>query len=370
MVRPVSGWIFFAAMLNIQPAFAQAFSFANDNIHFNSELAADLYLPTAFDGLYAGFELGLSNNNFHTFYNSGTNTYRIPAGAFVGYNSHIRPWLLAGVELQGDIAMDWISGASDFRVTALGRAGFLNARDFAIYQMAGLGIINSRFAYAIGVGAEQAFTPNFAVRGEAVAYGQLGTPAGVTNYGGFTLIKIAAGPVWYFNSTGAPAIESAKTTVATDFTGPYLGSYVGGIVNMPYNFFTPDPLNGWHLSRFAQGGIAGWNYAVADKLRAGVELQAGINYNTSGGLGWDAQVLARLGATPMEGLMVYGSAGTGLLAGRTAYSLGGGVEYALWGKNTLRMDAQMLGEIQPAPPIIAAGFSATKITVGTLSHMD
>ncbi len=368
-------WLGVAALLYAQSGFAQDYVADESSVWFSPRLEAGLSAPAVFDGLYAGVELGLTNNNFKTFYDSGANTYRISGGVFVGYNRQIQPWLLAGVELQGDVGLDWTSGATGYTLLGLGRIGVLGAADFVLYNMAGLGFVNSTPAYAFGLGVEQSVTQNLALRAEAVAYGQFGTPSGVTNYGGVTLMKIAAGPVWYFDDNAAAEASPVPFTgagagEATDFAGPYLGSYFGGLVNMQYNFFVGNALNGWHLSRFAQGGMAGWNYAVTDWLRAGVELQAGFSYNTSGGVGWDAQALARLGATPLEGVMVYGSAGAGLLEGRAAYSAGGGVEYALWGKNTLRLDAQVLGEIQPAPPIIAPGFTATKVTVGTLWYMD
>lgn len=363
----------FVALFVAQPTLAQNYISTNNNIWFNPELETELVTPSAFDGLYAGISLGLANNNFNTFYTSTVNTYRIPAGVFVGYNRQITPWLLAGVELQGEVAMDWTTAATDFRILGLGRVGYLLADDFVLYQMAGLGLINGRSAYAIGMGLEQSVSKDFAIRAEAIAYGQLSAPASITNYGGFTLMKIAAGAVWHFgdyaqNSTSA--LPYAGALEVNDFAGPYLGYYIGGMVNMPYNFFIPDPLNGWHLSRFSQGAAAGWNYRLTDWLRAGGELQAGINYNTSGGVGWDTQALARLGVVPADGLMLYGSTGAGILAGRAAYSLGGGVEYAIWGKNTVRLDIQALGEIQPAPPIIAPGFTATKVTVGTLWHLN
>jgi len=368
----ISGLLGAALLLSASVSLAQTHQSTDDTLWFNPELSSDLASPGNFDGLYAGISVGLANNNFNTFYTSTTNSYRVPASVIVGYNTRVKPWLLAGVELQGEVAVDWTNAAYDFRVMGLGRIGYLLADNFAIYQMAGFGLINGRSAYAIGISFEQAVSKNLAVRTEALAYGQFNPPAGVTDYGGFTLMKLAVGALWRFGDDPGPDMSYlpyAGVLETTDFTGPYLGAYMGMQANPQYNFFVLDPLKGLHLSRASQGALAGWNFSVGENIRAGAEVQAGINYNTSGGVGWDTQALARVGVIPTQGLLVYGSAGVGMLADRAAYSVGAGVEYALWGKNTLRLDAQLIGEISPAPPVVAPGFTAGKITVGTLWHL-
>ena len=105
-------------------------------------------------------------------------------------------------------------------------------------------------------------------------------------------------------------------------------------------------------------------------LRAGGEIQGGINYNTSGQVGADAQALARIGFVPMDGVMAYADAGVGFIDAFPAYVVGGGVEYAYWGQNSIRADVQVLGQLDPGPPYNVSGFSATKVTLGTIWHLD
>ena len=343
---------------------------AQDVFH-DPVLGSNLSAPATFDGLYAGVSFGLMNSNKKVFY-PNENGYRVPAGVFAGYNAQLTPWMVAGVEAQLEGAYEWQDQTLGYNAFALGRLGLLTAEDFAVYEMAGLGLIDGRGAYALGVGVEQKVTDRFSMRAEALSFGQFNPPSDVTDYGGVMGMKIMLGGLWYLSDgTRSLAEASSFETTKTRFTGPYLGLYAGGGYNPQHNFFGGDnDFYGWHITRFVQGGIAGWNYEVAPMVRAGGEIQAGLNYNTSGQVGTEVQALARVGLVPFDGLMVYGSGGVGAIDTVPAYSLGGGVEYALWGKNTLRFDVHALGEIDPGPPFNATGFSAVKFAFGTLWHLD
>lgn len=333
-------------------------------------LSAEISAPKSFDGLYAGVSLGLMNSNKMVFY-PNVNGYRALAGVYGGYNKQINPWLIAGFETQLDGAYEWEANTVGYNAFALGQLGLLTREDFAVYEVAGLGLIDGKTAYAVGVQAEQKLSDTFSVRAESLSFGQLAPAGGVPNYKGIMGMKLTLGAHWYLRSgTESFAEASPFSQTLTRFAGPYLGLYAGGAYNPSSNFFGGDAFYGWHITRFVQGGIAGWNYDLGSMFRAGGEIQAGINYNTSGNIGVDAQALARIGIVPFDGLMVYATGGVGLLEAQPAYTLGGGIENALWGKNTLRLDVQVLGEINPGPFINKSGFSALKFSLGTLWHFD
>ncbi|MBU1175622.1 MAG: hypothetical protein KKH72_09495 [Alphaproteobacteria bacterium] len=342
---------------------------------FGPRFDTSLMQSARFDGPYAGIAVGLMNANQMVFY-PNANGYRVPAGVFAGYNSQLTPWMFAGVEAQFEGAYEWQDNTFGTNAFALARLGLLTADDFAVYQMAGLGLIDGNSAYALGIGAEQSLGESFALRTEALSFGQLAARSGVAHYGGVMGMKITAGALWYLGD-GRQSIAEASAFEAspfdaspTRFSGRYFGVYAGGGYNPSHTFFGGDTFYGWHITRFFQGGIAGWNYDTGTMFRIGSEVQGGINYNTSGQIGTDIQALARVGAVPMDGVMVYAAGGVGMIENIAAYALGGGVEYALWGHNTARLDVQALGQINPGPPYNTPGFSAVKATVGTLWHFD
>ncbi len=334
------------------------------------QVSPAMQAPNLFGGLFAGASVGLQVNHFTTFFPASSD-HRLLTGVFAGYNYVLSPNLIAGVEVELDAGYAWATPqAFGYNAFALGRIGVLTAPDFMVYQTAGLGVINSTPAFAVGLGIEQSVTDNFSLRFESIAHGQISGVSPGTYYGGFTSLKMAAGALWYLDGdTGRSGWHMGSGTDApTDFVGPYAGFYVGGIVNPDYSFFPGNPLNGWHLSHFNQGAMAGYNFEVAGPVRAGVEVQGGMHFDTSGDANVEGQLLGRLGLVPLDGLMVYGSAGVGALNGFGAYSLGGGVEYAVWGDATLRLDAQALAMM---PPGATAGqFSTAKVTAGTIWHFD
>lgn len=358
------------AALGLAATLVGGAALAEDNGLYLPQFDASMLQAATFDGPYAGVSFGLMNSNQFVFY-PNANGYRVPAGGFVGYNYQISPWLYVGVEAQGELAYEWQANTLGYNAFVLGRVGLMTREDFAVYQMAGLGLIDGRGAYGLGIGAEQHLSDSFSVRAEALGFGQVAPPAGITDYKGIMGMKILVGAQWYLRDASQSLADASPfDPTPTRFSGPYFGVYAGGGYNPGHNFFGGDAFYGYHITRFFQGGIAGWNAELAPMIRAGGEIQAGINYNTSGQVGTDAEALARIGVVPFDGTLVYASGGLGMIDGVPAYALGGGVEYALWGRNTLRFDVQALGQITPGAPYNVSGFSAVKGTFGTLWHFD
>lgn len=360
----------FALSLGVFAVLAAGAAEAQDAGLFAPQYDSAMMQAEPFEGLYGGVAFGLMNSNKKVFY-PNANGYRVPAGVFAGYNWRLTPWLVGGVEAQLEGAYEWQANTFGTNAFALARLGFMTSDDFAVYEMAGLGLIDGNSAYALGIGLEQRVTDTFSIRAESLGFGQLVAPAGVTHYGGVMGMKITAGALWYL-SDGTQSVSTASPFArqTTRFSGPYLGLYAGGGYNPSNTFFGGDAFYGWHITRFFQGGIAGWNYDTGSIFRVGGEVQAGVNFNTSGQIGTDAQVLARVGAVPFDGLMVYATGGFGVVNNETAYTIGGGAEYAVWGPNTLRLDVQALGRTNPALPYNTAGITAVKATIGTLWHLN
>jgi hypothetical protein len=325
---------------------------AQDNaLYFSPNLMAEFTAPSAFDGLYAGVLLGpisARKNNFNTV---GADI-RGEIGGVVGWNQPVAPGVIIGGELQGTVATDF--GSAYLRLMALARLGFAAGDNTLVYVLAGAGRLGESWAFEAGIGAEVMVTSDMALRLEAAGIGQLGPVPNGNNIPAVSAMRITSGAIWQLD--GGPA--------ATTFNS------IGGLTDPQFNFFN-DYGWGWHLSRFEMGGFAGYNHALNDMFRAGVEVQLGVNYDTSGDAGFDALALARLGVVPMEGVHAYAAGGLGLVEGQGAYAFGGGVEYALWGQASLRGEALILGRLDGAPGLTGvSGPSTSKVTIGTVWHFD
>ncbi len=350
-----------AAILCGPGAFAQ-----DTTLYFSPQLDAQLTSPTYFEGLYAGVLFGPISARKGNFFTTGWDI-RGEVGGVVGWNQPIAPGVIVGGELQGTIAPD-LAGSANVRIMGLGRAGFYAGDNTLIYAFGGAGYFATSTVFEFGLGAEWMAFDNMSLRLEAAGIGQIGPVPNGVNIPGVSAVRITAGAIVHLGTLGAPVTDMASAPRATtDFSGPYAGLYAGTALNYPYNFFVNHG-NGWHLSRFAMGGMAGWNHALNESLRVGVEGQLGTSWDTSGDISIDALALARVGVVPMEGLMPYAAGGVGVLDGKAAYALGGGVEYALWGDATLRGEWLALGELSSAPTV--AGISAHKVTLGTVWHFD
>lgn len=347
-------------------------SAATDAVYYSPNSLVDTASNTYFGGFYGGVETGIFNNNHKTFFTTN-DTYRIPATIFAGYNHQIANGIFVGAEISAGANYEWVSGTIGTSVMGMARVGIETSKDFLFYETVGVGLLDGRPAYAWGYGGEQAITDNLSVRLQAVSYGQLSATAPTPNYVGFTAMKIDAGAIWHLDgSQRVASVRHSRTDGSvTDFDGFYAGAYSGVANNWFYNYFGGSDATGWHFTRGVHGLVGGYNLSLNDWFRVGAELQGGFNNNTSGGGGWDVQALARAGVVPFDGLMVYGDVGLGILENRESYIYGGGVEYALWGNNTFRVETQFIGELNPAGPILVpTGWSAIKATGGILFHFN
>ncbi|MFN4211645.1 MAG: outer membrane protein [Devosia sp.] len=335
-------------------------------LYFSPDLTSEFTAPSAFDGLYAGALLGpisARKNNFNT---TGWEI-RPEIGGVVGWNQPVAPGVILGAELQATVATDFSSSAY-LRAMALARLGFAAGDNTLVYILGGAGRLGDSWAFEAGIGAEVMVTQNMALRLEAAGIGQLGPVPNGNNIPAVSAMRITSGVLWQLD--GPPAATTFNTGPVTDFTGLYAGINIGGLTDPQFNFFN-DYGWGWHLSRFEMGGLAGYNHALTELIRAGVEVQLGVNYDTSGDAGLDALALARIGVVPVEGVLAYAAGGVGLVEGRSAYAFGGGVEYALWGQASLRGEALLLGRMDNAPGLTGvSGPTTSKVTIGTVWHFD
>jgi hypothetical protein len=335
-------------------------------LYFSPDLTSEFTAPSAFDGLYAGALLGpisARKNNFNT---TGWEI-RPEIGGVVGWNQPVAPGIILGAELQATVATDFSSSAY-LRAMALARLGFAAGDNTLVYILGGAGRLGDSWAFEAGIGAEVMVTQNMALRLEAAGIGQLGPVPNGNNIPAVSAMRITSGVLWQLD--GPPAATTFNNGPVTDFTGLYAGINIGGLTDPQFNFFN-DYGWGWHLSRFEMGGLAGYNHALTDLIRAGVEVQLGVNYDTSGDAGLDALALARIGVVPVEGVLAYAAGGVGLVEGRSAYAFGGGVEYALWGQASLRGEALLLGRMDNAPGLTGvSGPTTSKVTIGTVWHFD
>lgn len=349
-------------------ALATAAAAQDAELLFSPELPDALTAPSPFDGLYAGVLLGpisARKNNFNVI---GAEI-RPEFGGVVGWNRPVADGVVVGGELQGTLATDF-SQSAYVRLMALARLGFAAGDNTLIYALGGIGRVGAGWAFEAGLGAEVMVTPNMAVRLEAAGIGQIGTvPSGVS-IPAISAMRVTSGAIWQLDGTPLATTPVFNTGPVTDFAGFYAGLNIGGLTDPQFNFFD-DYGWGWHLSRFEMGGLAGYNHAVADIIRAGIEVQVGASFDTSGDAGLDALALARLGAVPVEGVLAYAAGGLGLVEGKGAYALGGGIEYALWGDVSLRGEALVLGRLDGQPGLTGvSGPTSSKVTLGAVWHFD
>ncbi|HTJ57516.1 MAG TPA: hypothetical protein VL418_08145 [Devosiaceae bacterium] len=344
------------AMLGCAPAFAQ-----DQSLYYDPQLSSTLTKPSYFEGFYAGLLTGVSSARHDNFFTTGA-PLRIDASAVAGWGWALTPNIVASGELQGSVSTDFFD-ASDFDVMALGRVGFLSDSRFMTYAIGGVGYFADAPAWEAGMGYEWMASNNLSLRLEGVGIGQIGDVPNGNNIPGVSAVRLTTGAIWHFNGQSQGDDPEPQGPV-TDFSGAYAGLYSGAWANPSYNFFRNDRLD-QHLSRVSFGGIAGWNMPLSDYLRVGAEVQGGPDFDSSGDGGVDGFLLAHAGVVPLAGLMPYAAAGVGTLAGKGAYAVGGGVEYALWGQNTLRAELLGVGGFNDN-----AGISATKFSVGTLWHFN
>jgi hypothetical protein len=319
---------------------------------------------SSLDGFYAGIMAGPMSARMGNFFADPEDFY-YQFGGVAGWNTFVGPGVIVGGEVQANVNTDFV-GATNFDAMLIGRAGFLTSNDFMTYLLAGAGYFVNAPAVEVGLGIEWQATDKLSLRLEGVGIGQLGDISTGVTTPGISAFRITTGAVWHFGPHAASGVVVAATD-GTSFSGPHVGLYAGGLVNEAYDFFV-DQGNGLHLSRFAMGGMAGYDVALAPALRLGGEIQGGVNFDTSGDVGVDGLALARVGLVPLDGLMLYGAAGLGVLERQGAFAVGGGVEYALWGQNSVRAEYLSIGALSGSST--APTFSSSKFTVGTVWRFE
>ncbi|QDZ12068.1 outer membrane protein [Devosia ginsengisoli] len=335
-------------------------------LYFSPDLTAEFTAPSAFDGLYAGVLLGPISARKNNFNMQGAEI-RPEIGGVVGWNQPVAPGVVLGAEVQATVATDF-SNSAYLRAMALARLGFAAGDNTLFYLLGGAGRMGEGWAFEAGMGAEVMVTPNMAMRLEAAGIGQLGPAPNGNDIPAISAMRVTSGAIWQLD--GGPAATTFNTGPMTDFSGLYAGINIGGLTDPQFNFYD-DYGHGWHLSRFEMGGLAGYNHALGDMLRAGAEVQLGANFDTSGDAGLDALALARIGVVPTPGVLAYAAAGVGMVEATGAYAFGGGVEYALWGKTALRGEGLLLGRMDGAPGLTGVtGSTTSKVTIGTVWHFD
>lgn len=129
-----------------------------------------------------------------------------------------------------------------------------------------------------------------------------------------------------------------------DWDGFYAGVYGGGV-----------PLGS---GSWSAGAFAGVNVSI-DSAVFGVETQVGADLGDSTSL--DALVLGK-GGMALGDILVYGTAGTGLVHGEFGYAFGGGAEYAFTNSMSARGEILGLGAWGSGP-------SDARLTLGVAFHM-
>jgi hypothetical protein len=335
-------------------------AFAGDNsVYFSPQLNSTLTAPHPFEGLYVGELTGIASSRWNNFFSGPPLEFE--AALVAGWDVPLSGGLVAGAEVQAAVDTDFFSAAQP-DVFAIGRLGFQSDSRFMTYLLGGVGYFASAPAYEIGIGYEWRASDNLSLRLEGAGIGQLGNVPNGNNIGGISAARLTTGAIWHFD--GADLEHGPPAGPPTDFVGPYAGLYSGAYVDPNYHFFTGDG-HGLHESNVAVGGLAGWNVALNDTFRLGGEAQLGLGFDTSSDVSLDALALGHAGIVAMPGLMPYAAAGLGSIGNKGAYAFGGGLEYALWGKNTLRGEALAFGKLDGS-----SGVTAGRITFGTLFHFD
>src|SRR6185437_11206009 len=333
---------------------------ADDSVYYSPQLDPALTAPEPFEGLYVGEMTGIASSRWNNFFSGPP--LQFEAAAVAGWDVPLAGGVVASAEIQAAVDSDFFSDAQA-DVFAVGRLGFQSDSRFMTYLLGGVGYFASAPAYEIGIGYEWRASDNLSLRLEGAGIGQLGNVPNGNNIGGISAARLTTGAIWHFD--GADLEHAAPAGPPTDFVGPYAGIYSGAYIDPNYHFFTGNG-HGQHETNVAVGGLAGWNVGLNDTVRLGGEAQVGLGFDTSSDISLDALALGHAGFVVSPGLMPYAAAGVGAIAGKGAYALGGGVEYALWGKNTLRGEALAFGGLGSGN----SGITAGRLTFGTLFHFD
>jgi hypothetical protein len=157
-------------------------------------------MVTDFSGAYAGINLGsLADPRFSFFWDWGYGWHmsRFEIGTIAGYNYAPSDLIRVGVEGQLGVNFD-TSGDAGIDALGLARVGIVPIDGLMAYAAGGVGVVESRPAYAIGGGLEYALWGDTTLRGEALVLYRLdGTDGGAPER--FVTTKVTLGAIWHFD---------------------------------------------------------------------------------------------------------------------------------------------------------------------------
>lgn len=138
--------------------------------------AQSYYAPSPFEGAYVG---GYAGGTF----NSAT---AATVGGMAGVNFEVTGGVMAGAEVQGGATL---GTTTTWDGLMLGRAGVVVTPETMAYGALGAGMVNGTTSWALGGGAEFAFTDQLGARAELVATGPWAS--------GLNQTKATAGILWH-----------------------------------------------------------------------------------------------------------------------------------------------------------------------------
>lgn len=375
--------------------------FAQDNTDSAQAIYSGDGTSTAWTGFFAGGFVGaggrVTNVGLGGFADvDGLGGEGLLGGAMVGYNYQVNSDFVVGI--QGDIAwtgMDTelnpgllpISGSfgTDYIASISARAGVIVNPDTMLYALGGFSFAKSNFKLAVpivgavslnedytgahvGAGLETRVTDNLTAR---VEYRY--TAFDGENYGNAGLARTSpsahtatVGLAWNWYDPNSTQVSEAVSYAQTDWTGLYLGGFVGAGASVTDLKLLGGNFNGLGGEGFAAGAMVGYNYQVAPEFVLGLqadltltdldnELNVGLlGISASSGSDFVGSASVRAGwlATPDTLLYVLGGfsraessfqlntpIGTGeIKQSFRGYHVGGGLETRVSERVTARME--------------------------------
>jgi outer membrane immunogenic protein len=156
----------------------------------------------------------------------------------------------------------------------------------------------------------------------------------------------------------------ATAATAADFLGSNTGGY--DPVYHFEGFYFGGTVGGARLPDSgvvgSVGVVVGANFTITDAIVSGAEFQGDLLLD--GGLaGFNTLLLGKLGGYLSDDIMVYGTAGGGLVDGAASYAFGGGLEMAVAQQLSIRGEAVGTGTWGGGP-------DGAKATLGVLWYMN
>jgi len=250
-------------------------------------------------------------------------------GVQFGYNFVLRDRILAGLEVE---TIHWRSPGYPLVSAALnGRLGFIAGDRVLIYTEAGIGtyFFSGTGVVTLGGGVEVAVTDAISVFGEVNRDFFFGGGLAPTSFSSFE-----AG--FNYHPGGSAMMASSD-----GFGGVYFGA-LGGY------FLGPN---------VAEAGVQfGYNHMLGNRFMAGAEVETYYSFGT--GAFVSASLNGRVGAT-FGNFLAYGQAGIGTWISTPLWNAGGGVEFALGGR-----DISLFGEATAQFLLGGGGYFGTRIDGG------